>query len=91
MFSILFGVLASVLPNLLFYWLYKLAQVQQPNKFIKKIYLSGGLKFAATAILQSAALQWPGLQPAKFFIALMATEFLRFVFVRYVLARKTAT
>ena len=89
MFSILLGVLASILPNLVFVWLYKLSTTRAPERFIKSLYISEGIKFAGMALLQCAFLQWPGLQIERYFGAFVCAELIRLFYI-YAYARKTA-
>lgn len=88
MYSIIFGTLASVLPNLLFAWLYFRSTVNRPVQFMRLVYLYEGLKFAILAAVFSVCLRWPDLQVTKFFTAFLLCELFRFVFIKYKLARK---
>lgn len=89
MFSIIFGTLASVLPNLFFAWLYFLLDARAPKRFIKFIFLNEGLKFVGVALLVSAFLQWPSIQTNKFFSAFLVSEAVRFFYYFLRLARNT--
>lgn len=90
MFSILIGILASVLPNLLFVWLYKKSLALAPDKFLKILYISEGLKFAGLALLLSICLQWSGLQVKHFILAFVGAEIMRAFYGVYLFARKIA-
>ncbi|HSX20674.1 MAG TPA: ATP synthase subunit I, partial [Gammaproteobacteria bacterium] len=83
----MFGILASVLPNLVFRWLYYLPKAKEPHKFIRLFYLNEGLKFASLALLVSAFLLWPKLQVSKFFAAFVLSELLRVFYQAYALTR----
>lgn len=87
MSSIILGMLASVLPNLLQYRLYTIIKDKVPNRFIKFFYLSEGVKFAALALLVSAFLQWPNLHIVKFFTAFLLSEMARLLFQFFKLKR----
>ncbi len=87
MCSIISGILASVLPNLLSLWLYQISKAKPPVDFVRYFYISEGLKFAALALLVSAFLLWPGLQVTKFFTAFLLCEFARLFFNAYQLKR----
>lgn len=87
MFSILFGILASVLPNLFFYWLYFALDASAPRQFVKTIYIVEGLKFVILAAVIISCLQWPGLQINKFIFGFVLAEVSRIGFHLYKLVR----
>lgn len=89
MSSIICGILASVLPNLLFYRLYATSRVKTPVQFIRFLYLNEGIKFAVLALLVSAFLLWPGLQVKQFFAAFVLCELVRLFFNALQLKRTT--
>ncbi len=77
MFSILIGILASALPNLLSFYLCKRVLGMAPSKFLNTLYVSEVLKFAGLALLFSICLQWPCLHVKHFILAFVCTEVLR--------------
>lgn len=87
MSSIIIGILASVLPNLLFYWLYRLSKARTPLWFVRFLYINEGLKFAALALLVSAFLLWPNLQKVNFFMAFLFSELARLLWQFFQLSR----
>ena len=80
MFSIILGILASVLPNLLFYWFYIFIKAKTPIWFVRFFYLNEGIKFAVLALLVSAFFQWQNLHFIEFFIAFLLCELARLLF-----------
>ena len=90
MYSIIAGILASVLPNLFFAWLYFGRAAKTPQDFIRGFYLGEGLKYAGLVFLLSVFLQLPGLHVVKFFSAFLLSEMTRLFYQFFKLARTTA-
>lgn len=85
--SIMFGVLASVLPNLFCFWLQLKLGNKAPEQLLRFVYFIEGLKFAGLALLVSVFLQWPGLHIIKFFSAFMLSEMIRLFYHFFKLTR----
>lgn len=87
MYSIIFGTLASVLPNLVFFWFLTLAKSRAPKTFINIFYISEGLKFAGLAAFLCICLLWPNLQVVNFFGGFLCAEIVRFAYIATQLIR----
>jgi ATP synthase protein I len=90
MFSIIAGILASVLPNLIFVWLYFWRGSNKPQEIVKGFYWGEVLKFAALVLLLSIFLQLPQLNVLRFFSAFLLSEMTRLFYQFFMLARTTA-
>lgn len=77
MLSAMFGLLASILPNLVFGWLCSFHKDKTPSLFIKFFYLNECLKFAVFVIVFSTFLLWLNLNVKVFFVAFVLSEFAR--------------
>lgn len=82
------GMLASVLPNLLFYKLFFFRATAKPKSFIRFVFFSEGLKFVGLALLLSVFLQLPNIQIKKFFTAFLFLELARLGYYFFGLATK---
>ncbi len=89
MFSIIAGILASILPNLIFVWLYFWRGSKAPRKIIKGFYWGEALKFAVLVLLLSVFLQIPQLDVLRFFSAFLLSEMTRLFYQFFLLARTT--
>jgi len=90
MFSIIAGILASVLPNLIFAWLYFCRGSNAPREIIKGFYWGEALKFVVLVLLLSVFLQLPHLDVLRFFSAFLLSEMTRLFYQFFMLARTTA-
>ena len=91
MFSIIAGILASVLPNLIFVWLcFRRGTTSAPQKILRGFYLAEVLKFAMLGLLLSVLLQLPNLNVPGFFLAFVLSEMTRLFYQFFILARTTA-
>jgi len=89
MFSIMAGILASVLPNLIFVWLYFWRGTNAPQEIIKGFYWGEALKFLVLVLLLSVFLQLPQLDVLRFFSAFLLSEMTRLLYQFFRLARTT--
>lgn len=90
MFSIMAGILASVLPNLIFVWLYFRRGSNIPQEIVKGFYWGEVLKFVILVLLLSVFLQLPQLDVLRFFSAFLLSEMTRLFYQFFMLARATA-
>ncbi len=88
MFSIMLGMLASVLPNLLFYKLFFYRTTAKPKSFLRFVFFSEGLKFVGLALLLSVFLRLPNIQVKNFFAAFLIFELARIMYYFFWLATK---
>ncbi len=90
MFSIMAGILASVLPNLTFVWRCFRPGTGVPQTILRGFYLAEVLKFAMLALLMVLFLQLPRLNVPVFFSAFVLSEITRLFYQFFILARTTA-
>lgn len=90
MFSIIAGILASVLPNLIFVRLYFWRGTNVPQEIVKGFYWGEALKFVVLVLLLSILLQLPQLDMLRFFSAFLLSEMTRLLYQFFRLARTTA-
>ncbi len=88
MFSIMLGVLASVLPNLFFYKLFFFRVTAKPKSFLRFVFFSEVLKFVGLALLLSLFLRLPNIQVKKLFAAFLLLELARVMYYFFWLATK---
>lgn len=89
MFSIIAGILASVLPNLIFVWLY-FRRANAPQEIVKGFYWGEALKFVVLVLLISFFLQLPQLDVLIFFSAFLLSEMTRLFYQFFMITRTTA-
>ena len=90
MLSIISGVLASVLPNAIFVWLYFGRNSTKPKEIVKGFYWGEVLKFLSLVLLFGIFLQLPHLNVRVFFLAFVLSEMTRLFYQFFMLARTTA-
>jgi F0F1-type ATP synthase assembly protein I len=84
------GILASVLPNLIFVWLYFWRGSNTPRAIVKSFYWGEVLKVVVMVFLLSILLQLPQIDVLRFFSAFLLSEMTRLFYQFFRLARTTA-
>lgn len=88
MLSIIVGILASVLPNVLFALLY-FKHSKAPHEIVRCFYWAEIFKFVALVLLLSIFLQLPNLSVPRFFSAFLLSEMTLLFYKFFILTRTT--
>jgi F0F1-type ATP synthase assembly protein I len=72
--SIILGIVASAVPNLLFRRVFFRHTVQTPQQIVRLFYWGAVFKFVGFVLLFCLILQWPSLQTKMFFVSFVATQ-----------------
>lgn len=86
MWSVVLGIAASVVPNLIFKHVFFSAQSCTPKQAVNSFYFGAALKFVGLILLFSLFLNLPNVQPTIIFWAFLFAEVARLIWI-YVTAR----
>lgn len=81
------GIVASIVPNYVFRWLFLRQDARTPRQIVKYFYLCASLKFISFVLLFSVILQWSKLHVVCFFMAFLVSELGRCVYCWFDLPR----